>query len=102
MIRRPPRSAHFPYSTLFRSHIVSGSYDYTIRIWDADTGAAVGEPLKGHTSYVQSATYSPDGRHIISDSDDSTIQIWDAETGAAVGEPLKGHTSFDPMANPPN
>jgi WD40 repeat protein len=26
--------------------------DNTIRIWDAETGAAVGKPLEGHTSCV--------------------------------------------------
>jgi WD40 repeat protein len=30
-------------------HIISGSMDKTIRIWDADTGAAVNKPLEGHT-----------------------------------------------------
>jgi WD40 repeat protein len=28
--------------------IISGSYDHTVRIWDAATGAAVGSPLRGH------------------------------------------------------
>ncbi|KAG8778858.1 hypothetical protein FRC15_010507, partial [Serendipita sp. 397] len=74
--------------------IISGSYDRTIRIWDAETGAAVGEPLEGHTDSIFSVAYSPDGRRIISGSDDRTIRIWDAETGAAVGEPLEGHTSW--------
>src|SRR5258706_406445 len=73
-------------------HIISGSDDHTIRIWDAKTGAAVGDPLKGHTHSVRSVAYSPDGRHIISGSDDHTIRIWDAKTGTAVGDPLKGHT----------
>src|SRR5258708_3264177 len=50
-------------------------------------------PLKGHTYWVQSVAYSPDGQHIVSGSSDNTIRIWDAETGAPVGEPLKGHTS---------
>ena len=72
-------------------HIISGSEDCTIRIWDAETGAAVGNPLKGHTIAVQSVTYSPDGHHIISGSLDCTIRIWDAETGAAVLNPLEGH-----------
>jgi WD40 repeat protein len=31
-------------------HIVTGSYDETIRIWDAETGSTIGEPLKGHTA----------------------------------------------------
>src|SRR5258708_4468333 len=72
-------------------HIISGSMDKTIRVWDAEIGAPVGEPLKGHTGNVRSIAYSPDGRHIISGSRDMTIRIWDAETGAEVGEPLKGH-----------
>ena len=73
-------------------HVVSGSWDNTIRIWDAETGAAVGEPMKGHTGGVRSVAYSSDGRHVVSGSDDNTIRIWDAETRAAVGEPMKGHT----------
>jgi WD40 repeat protein len=73
-------------------HVVTGSSDRTIRIWDAETGAVVGEPLEGHTESVQSVAYSPDGRHIVSGSLDKTIRIWDAETGAAIGKPLEGHT----------
>jgi len=75
-------------------HIISGSGDDTIRIWDAETGAAVGKPLEGHTTSVRSVAYSPDGQHIISGSDDNTIRIWDAETGAAVGKPVEGHTGI--------
>ena len=40
--------------------VVSGSHDGTIRIWDAQSGAAVGEPLTGHTGSVWSVAYSPD------------------------------------------
>src|SRR5258707_3420572 len=70
---------------------ITGSDDHTIRIWDAESGAVVGEPLTGHDQGVNSVAYSPDGRHIISGSDDRTVRIWDAETGAAVGNPLEGH-----------
>ncbi|KZP17818.1 WD40 repeat-like protein [Athelia psychrophila] len=73
-------------------HIVSGSDDETIRVWDAETGEAVGEPLRGHTNYIMAIAYSPDGRHIVSGSVDKTIRIWDAETGESVGKPLRGHT----------
>ena len=75
-------------------YIVSGSCDKRIRIWDAETGTAVGKPLKGHTGWVNAVAYSPNGRHIISGSCDKTIRIWDAETGAAIGRPLEGHTNW--------
>jgi len=58
--------------------IISGSGDHTIRIWDADTSAVVGEPLEGHAYTVQSTAYSPDGRRIVSGSHDKTVHVWDA------------------------
>ena len=74
-------------------HIVSGSRDETIRVWDAQTGGQVGNPLQGHTSSVNSVAFSPDGRHIVSGSRDQTIRVWDVQTGGQVGNPLQGHTS---------
>ena len=50
--------------------------------------------LRGHTSYVSSAAYSPDGKRIVSASMDNTIRIWDAETGRQIGKPLEGHTEW--------
>jgi len=68
--------------------------DRMIRTWDAKTGAAVGDPLHGHTDSVYSVAYAPNARHIVSGSVDRTIRIWNAETGAAVGKPLEGHTDY--------
>src|SRR2546429_9478369 len=50
MIRRPPRSTLFPYTTLFRSYL--GALDYS--------GAATSSPLDGHigTTFT-SATTTP-------------------------------------------
>jgi len=63
------------------------------KFWDAQTGGKVGNPLKGHTSFVWSVAFSPDGRYIVSGSGDKMIQIWDAQTGGQVGSPLQGHTA---------
>ena len=72
--------------------IVSGSDDSTVRIWDAQTGEPIGQPLQGHTDRVLSVAVSPDGGRIVSGSADRTVRIWDAQTGEPIGQPLQGHT----------
>ena len=47
--------------------------------------------LRGHTLYVHSASFSPDGKRIVSASDDKTSRIWDAQTGREL-QKLVGHT----------
>ncbi|MEH2331155.1 nSTAND1 domain-containing NTPase, partial [Nostoc sp.] len=48
--------------------------------------------LKGHTSYVNSASFSPDGKRIVTASADKTARVWDI-SGKQIAE-LKGHTSY--------
>ena len=68
------------------------SYDQTARIWNTVTGECEAE-LKGHSSYINSAVFSPDGRHVVSASDDQTARIWNTATGECEAE-LKGHSSY--------
>jgi len=56
-------------------HIVSGSDDGTIRVWNATTGETVAGPFAGHTGSVSSVAFSPDGHHIVSGSEDQTIRM---------------------------
>jgi len=65
-----------------------------VRVWDAQTGQSVMDPIEGHDHYVTSVAFSPDGRHIASGSGDKTVRVWDAQTGQSVMDPLKGHTSW--------
>ena len=60
-------------------HIVSGSDDRTIRIWNITTGQTVLGPFQGHTGCIMSVAFSSDDKHIVSGSADKTIRIWDAE-----------------------
>jgi len=75
-------------------HIVSGSIDGTIRVWNAQTGNPVLGPLKMHTEWVNCVAFSPNGRRIASGSLDKTVLVWDAVTGKVVAGPFKGHTNL--------
>ena len=73
---------------------MSGSVDKTVRVWDADRGVEIGSPLQGHTEYVTSVAFSPDGTRIVSGSVDKTVRVWDADRGVEIGSPLQGHTDW--------
>jgi hypothetical protein len=60
------------------------------RVWDAATGAPLGEPLRGHEGPVMSASFSADGTRIVTASDDKTARVWDAADGKEIAI-LIGH-----------
>src|SRR5260370_13396600 len=60
MIRRPPRSTLFPYTTLFRSQGI---------VW--------------------TVAFSPDGKSVLTGSSDGTAQLWNARTGESIGPSLR-------------
>ena len=59
---------------------------------DAASNNSLAE-LHGHTGWVNSASFSPDGTRIVTASIDKTARVWDATTGESVVE-LKEHTGW--------
>ncbi|MEM8912712.1 MAG: hypothetical protein AAGC97_13180, partial [Planctomycetota bacterium] len=85
------------------SEIVSGSWDGTANIWNAETGVVRTKLVGRHAGSVHCATFSPDpnSRMVATASADRTIVIWDRLTGKFVKR-LMGHEeavnwiAFDP------
>ena len=69
--------------------IASGSYDATIRIWDAKTGRMARRIAA--TSLVNGIDFSPDGRSIASGECDHSAYVREVETGRTL-RGLRGHT----------
>ena len=79
----------------------TGSDDQTIRLWNLKAslndrnarGRCIGESLKGHTKWIWSLAFSPDGTLLASGSADHIVKLWDVSD---VKKPkflrdLKGH-----------
>jgi WD40 repeat protein len=56
--------------------LVWGSTDGTVKVWDGPDSEL--HVLRGHTSWVQAVSVSPDGEQIASASLDGTVKIWRA------------------------
>ena len=69
--------------------LFSGSYDKTIRCWNANTGIQIGYSWTGHNEGITSLSLSPDGSILASGSLDDTIRFWNATTGDPIGQPLR-------------
>ncbi|KAM3089323.1 hypothetical protein ACMFMG_000927 [Clarireedia jacksonii] len=52
------------------------------------------QALEGHTEWVNSVAFSPDGKQIVSGSDDRTVRRWDTATGQQLLPVLEGHTKW--------
>ena len=56
------------------------SFDCAVRLWDTRLGRCI-RMLKGHTSFVLSVSWHPDGQTLASGGADKTVRFWNAKTG---------------------
>ena len=81
--------------------LASGSTDRTVQLWNISAGRPSDYALPpvllcsliGHTDWVRSVAFSPDGTLLASGSDDRTIRLWSPATGEPVGGLLTGHAA---------
>jgi WD40 repeat protein/serine/threonine protein kinase len=74
-------------------YAASGSVDKTIIVWEVETGAIVQRfgtesqdttLATGHTDWVTTVAFSPDGLRVISGSRDRSVRVWDVSTGQEI------------------
>lgn len=82
-----------PVNCLAFSHdgerMVTGSSDYTLRIWELRTGRPASEPLLGHVGAVTSAAFDANDTHVISCGEDGTLRVWDTKERGILGTPVR-------------
>ena len=73
-------------------YIASSSLpDYTIWLWNVETGEVAFQPFEGHKDEVLSVVFSPNGGYIASGSKDHTIRLWNIKTGKMTVKPFEGN-----------
>ena len=91
--RSPKQGLLLAYRAMKKTYSADGKITGGAYAAAHDALTAYGQPLavlEGHTNYVRSAAFSPDGKRIVTASRDNTARLWDGE-----GQPLavlEGHT----------
>ncbi|XP_044517384.1 WD repeat-containing protein 88 [Gracilinanus agilis] len=71
-------SCHFCFEDTM---ILSGSYDKTVKIWDAATGVNIHDFENSHRGPISECSLTSDSQRVVTSSYDKTIKVWDMERG---------------------
>ncbi|OAX33419.1 WD40 repeat-like protein, partial [Rhizopogon vinicolor AM-OR11-026] len=74
-------------------HIVSGSWDGTMRKWDCNMGLPVGEPWKSKGGTIYALALSPDGKTILCGRHNGSVEMWNTD-GEMSEDIWTGHSSW--------
>lgn len=79
--------------------IVAGASDSSIRQWDVETGAAMGEPWFCHSGQFYGIHSYPAGEDVILVTCDyNSVRCWSATTGADIGSTIMLEPEIDAIA----
>jgi WD40 repeat protein len=73
-----------------RVEVAGVCVEANVKLFDVATGETV-QNLPGHSAFVWSAAFSPDGRMLATASADNTIILWDVASGEPIGSTLSNH-----------
>jgi WD40 repeat protein len=77
-----------------------GDAQQTAKLWDATSGQPIRE-FKGHSGFIESATFAPDGKTLVT-ADDTEAIIWETQSGNIIRR-LSGHVGdIDALAFSPD
>ena len=70
---------------------ITCSRDGSLRLWNQESGAQIGNDLRDGAGGVRTIALSPGGKVIAAGSEDGTVRLWDMETGKVIAK-WTGHT----------
>jgi WD40 repeat protein len=68
--------------------VVTGSFDNSVIVWDAETGLPISRPMRHRGPFWNAVSFSKDGRTVVTGCDDATARIWDVATSRPIGPRL--------------
>jgi WD40 repeat protein len=72
--------------------LASSSRDGIIRLWDVSKQQLLHE-LQGHSGFVESIAFAPDGSQLVSGSFDCTMLLWNVASGKLL-KTMEGHSEY--------